>query len=304
MNDDLLKFLYQNKESLLDLSIKDFQSKNLQPAIGIELEFYLTKNQLPTDTKLVEHFILQLKLQLEQQNINILAIEPEQGLGQIEIKTNPCQNILLLCKDILKIKNITQQLAQNYLLEANFSSQPFQNDCSSALQINFSLMDNKNNYLFAGNVGQESNFLLWSIAGILTFTKNIILISAPQESDYQRFDLNLNRNLHKNKKYTAPVNISWGYNNRTALVRIPTTQKDEQRRLEFRLPSANADIYLTIFSLLITTKLGITHEQLPPPEIYGNAFDEQYNLEPLAFNYKTAGKDFFNHDLLLKTLQK
>jgi glutamine synthetase len=136
-----------------------------------------------------------------------------------------------------------------------------------------------------------------------------MVIFAPSIQDYLRFNLDLNRNLHKNKKYTAPVNISWGYNNRTALIRIPTTKNPSQRRLEFRLAASNADIYLTIsfFLLIILDALDNKATPISPNfgPIYGNAFDEKYQLETLPKDYQTAQNHFLtNHEILERAKQK
>ena len=52
---------------------------------------------------------------------------------------------------INKIKKIITNLASNLNISANFSSQPYQFDCGSALQINFSLVDDNNDFLLLMN---------------------------------------------------------------------------------------------------------------------------------------------------------
>jgi glutamine synthetase len=290
-----LSNLYQQKHLFLKSALQNFHSLSLQPKIGIEWEFYLLNNQLPANSDLVTQFIDQLKIQLHNQNIFILDIEPEQGNGQIEIKTKPYSNIELLCADFLKIKDDVKNLAAQLGTQINFSSQPYPDDCGSALQINFSLMDKNNNLLFVKDSNQESPLLLHSIAGLLNSTSNFMLIFAPQEDDYWRFDLDLNKNLYRNKKYTAPVNISWGYNNRTALIRIPAVQNNIERRLEFRLAASDADIYLVNTFFLLAVLEGIKNHQTPIESIYGNVFDEQYDLAEFPKNYSLALEKFLSH---------
>lgn len=289
----ILERIYHHKRFLLKSVLENFQSQNLQPKIGVELEFYIQHHSLPANAELTKQFIDHLKSEISKHNINLLDIEPEQGIGQIEIKTLPYLDIIKLCDDISQIKKITQSLSQDF--QINFSSQPYENDCGSALQINFSLM-NENNFLFAKTHGQESKYLLHSIAAALKFTHNMMIIFAPKPEDYLRFGLELNRNLHKQKKYTAPVNIGWGYNNRSALIRVPATQTISERRLEFRLGSSSADIYLTSTFFLLAILQGIKKEDKLPSEIYGNSFDDQYDLKPLP-SYEEAKSHFLNNDL-------
>jgi glutamine synthetase len=305
----LIKTIYQQKFNLLKSVLADFKLLNLQPKIGIELEFYLEKQDQDNkfsaaNQHLVQNFISQLKSELQKENINILDVEPEQGFGQIEVKTKPYSDLELLCQHITKIKTIASDLSLNFDCRTNFLSQPYPNDCGSALQINFSLIDLQNNFLFAGNSQQESDYLLRSVANLLKFTKSTMLIFAPTQQDYSRFDLELNRNLHKNSKYTAPVNISWGYENRTTLIRIPKTKDEAQRRLEFRLAASNVDIYLAItFFLLII--LDATDNNIKPTlPIYGNAFDEKYQLELLPNNYQTTQDNFLKDNFILAAIKQ
>lgn len=260
--------------------LEKFESQNLQVRIGIELEFYLQKENLPANPHQVFDFIEKLKSSILNHDIDLLEIEPEQGEGQIEIKTNPYIDIPKLCDDINHIKQIAQKLDSN--LQANFSSLPNKNDCGNSMQINLSLIKD-GEFLFAKNGDKESKYLLWSICGVLEKTRSMIEIFAPTSEDLQRFDLQINRNLHRLKKYTSPTNISWGYDNRSALIRVPASRKNDLRRIEYRLGCASCDINLAITHFLLAVFEGIKMQKDPIKEIYGNAFDEQYDyLERLV----------------------
>lgn len=284
-----LKELQKNKKAFLSHLLREFHDQNLQIKIGIELEFYLQDQNNFVNQNQVLEFIERLKPEIIRNNIDLLQIEPEQGQGQIEIKTIPYLDVIKLCEDIEKIKEITQTL--NPDLQINFASVPNQKDCGNSTQINFSLIKN-NQYLFAKDEKTESDYLLWSIAGILENTKKIMIAFAPNEEDFQRFEINFNRNLHKIKKYPSPTNISWGYDNRSALVRIPRTQKMEERRLEYRLGGSTADIYMMCACFLSAILDGIEKKKYPIKEIYGNAFDEQYSYLESLPSFDNA-KEFF-----------
>ena len=307
-NQALLTTIYQHKLALLKSVLEKFSQLNLRPKIGIEIEFYLQNSQsgLAINNHLLLEFISKLKSAIQQNNIAILGIEPEQGLGQVEIKTNPYFDLELLCEDVVAIKEITINLAKSLNCQANFSSQPNQNDCGSSLQINFSLVDYHHNYLFAKEAKEklESGYLLGSISSLLEFTHNIMIIFAPNTEDYLRFDKDINLNLFKNKKYCAPINISWGYNNRTALIRIPFSKNNDERRLEFRLGASDADVYLAVVFFLLVILEGIFNNKKPISPIYGNAFDEQYKLIILPQNYQIAEDCFFTENIILETIKK
>ena len=246
--------------------------------IGLELEFYLTKNDEQIhDSNLVQSFIDDLLISTKKQKINLLAIEKEQGIGQIEIKTLPEIDLDKLSSDIELVKVISEDLAKNkYNLEADFGGTPFFDDCSNALQINLTILDKNNRNLFDKNDDQESKILLNSIAGLLfLLPKNIEFFAAKNS---KRFDIARNQQLFLNKKYTSPVNLSWGYDNRSCAIRI--IGKGNDRRLEFRVPDANINIKPAIDKFLEMVKYGIDNNLKAEEPIYGNAFNKQYSKLP------------------------
>lgn len=303
---DFLASIYQNKIGLLGNCLDHFLATNLKPCIGLEWEFYLLKggSKINNDDPIIEEFISKLNSKLDLAKLTIYEIIKEHGSGQIELKTLPSLKISKLCEDFCLIKKIVEETARSMFLEVNFDAQYFTDDCGSSLQINFSLTDQNNNFLFGKNFGQDNNLILWSIAGILEMAESITIFSAPQSKDYLRYNLAINQQLHKSKKYPAPTKISWGYDNRTTLIRIPATRKLEERRLEFRLPTSNADIYLVISTMLIAINYGIKNKIKPGGQLYGNAFEEQYDLQILPDSYETALRKFFSAKLIINELSK
>ena len=301
-----LDALYKKKNEVLSLVLSDFTNLEIFPAIGLEIEFYLIKDNSKIDKNdvLIDQFISNFINKANQSKTLISKIEKEQGHGQLEVKTTPSSQILIICQNPLIIKEISKEVAADLNIMADFSAQPFLDDCGSALQINLSFVDENNNNLFAKNDNQESDLLLNSIGGILDLIDQIMIFSTPGEKDYQRYNAELNFELFKNQKYTAPINVSWGYDNRTAAIRIPRSEKKEDRRLEFRIPAANADIYLVMASLLLAVKYGIDNKIKPMEPLYGNAFDKNYNLNPLIANYALAKESFFKPNPILNELKE
>ncbi len=299
-----INWLNSKKLGLLSLALSQFKELNLSPVIGIELEFYLTNNNqklhsFAPEFDLVKQFMHKVDFQLKNQQIGAFNIAQEQGFGQLEIKTFAYQDITKLCIDIIKTKEIIVNLAQDLELNANFQSQPFLDDCGSALQINFSLIDQKQNYLFVKkdkqHHNQESPYLIACIDNLLKLSRSNMIIFAPESADYQRFNLANNYKLHQQRKFTAPVNLSWGYENRTVMVRVPYSETGSLRRLEFRLPAANCDVHLAMLVFLLMVLEAVKSVKndfancLQPKianPIYGNAFDQQYSLEMLPDHQK------------------
>ncbi len=302
----LISNLSSARKQILQQAFTNFVNKQKYfPYFGIELEFYL----LDCDCKplknisLLDNFITQLQ-DLFLQNFDVtkkIIIEKEQGFGQIEIKLQPYSDLLLMCEDVEKIKLMAQNLALQNNLQASFAALPFQDDCSSALQFNISLHDKEGKNLFA----KKDELFFYVIGGILDLLAQAIIFCAPSEEDYLRFDLNLNKALHKKGKYTAPVNICYGENNRTAALRIPRVEDAAHTRIEFRAAATDADIYLVAAVLLIMMDYGIAGKIIPDDalRVYGNAFDAQYNLQEFAKSLPQAQSDFLTGEVIRKNLE-
>ena len=91
------------------------------------------------------------------------------------------------------------------------------------------------------------------------------------------------------QKNTSPVNLSFGYNNRTCAVRI--TKGEITKRLEYRVASASANPSLVLNFIISALNFGLekyfdanANKTLIKVEIakfgpiFGNAFDKQYEL--------------------------
>jgi glutamine synthetase len=64
----------------------------------------------------------------------------------------------------------------------------------------------------------------------------------------------------------APINTRWGYDNRTAGLRVPPSNA-ANRRVENRIPSSDANPYLAIAAVLATGYLGMSQELEPAPPV-------------------------------------
>ncbi len=75
----------------------------------------------------------------------------------------------------------------------------------------------------------------------------------------------------------APINVQWGYDNRTAGLRVPTSDPDS-RRVENRLGGADANPYIAIATSLACGYLGMVEGLQPSEPITGSAHDLPFSL--------------------------
>ena len=96
------------------------------------------------------------------------------------------------------------------------------------------------------------------IAGQLALMPASIAILAPGVNAFRRLRKNL----------TEPLFNSWGYNTRSAALRIPCSD-DHNRRIEYRLAGADANPYLVVATLLSGMLYGLENfdeQDLPEPQ--------------------------------------
>jgi len=283
----MLENFYLNKYKILEKTYQNFlkilskNSNSLHIKIGCELEFFLLdkNNNKISDNKIIDEFC------------KTIQGKREQGEGQVEIITNFTANLLNLAKEIENIKNKIHYFANQINCVACFDSKPFFDDCGSALQFNISLHDDKNFNIF------DDNLIEYCASGLLDSSHFMMLILAPKIQDYHRFDLDLNRKLFRQKKYTAPVNLSFGADNRSCAVRVcKSTESLNFKRLEYRIASADADIYLSLSAILNALAFGLSEKKNNYTTIYGNAFDDIYKLEKILKNIEEAQIYFYQKD--------
>src|SRR5690606_29304562 len=78
-----------------------------------------------------------------------------------------------------------------------------------------------------------------------------------------------------------PVNVEWGEENRTVGLRMP--QSDAQnRRIENRLPGADANPYLAIAASLLCGYIGMVESIEPSPPVEGRAYQRRNLRLPLT----------------------
>lgn len=263
------------------LSTKLFSLYKIRPKLGAEVEFYLTG----ADEEIPKVFKV-----LSEQGI---IVENEKGKNQYECVLEYSDNLQQLIAQINHLRDLIQSSASKHSLKAIFDAKPFADDYGSALHLHLSLHDAGDNNVYAkGGIG-DNIFMQRSIAGILELTAEGLHIICNRDQDYLRYC----------PQFMAPTKLSWGGNNRTTVIRIPDS-KPAHRRIEYRLAPAHCDPMRLIYLMLLGAYHGLQNELVPPPRIYGNAFDEQYLLEELPANAREAKNIFHNRGNIAKYIHE
>ena len=101
-----------------------------------------------------------------------------------------------------------------------------------------------------------------SSAGCKTYLPKAFALIAPNVNSYRRFV----------SGSSAPINLEWGYDNRTAGFRVPYAD-DASGRVENRIAGADANPYLFIAATLACGLLGLEEGIEPGDPAEGDAYD-------------------------------
>ena len=76
---------------------------------------------------------------------------------------------------------------------------------------------------------------------------------------------------------SAPVNVQWGYDNRTTGLRIPPSSP-ANRRVECRVPSSDANPYLAMAAVLACGYIGLTEGLNASEPVTGASRSDEFDL--------------------------
>jgi glutamine synthetase len=282
------------KKLTLEKIYDDFCSKTGYRAVfGIEQEFYL---------HFKEGYVNSAPNIAPQAVIDSLAafpffseIEEEKGEGQFEVQIAPTNNPALMAQMVELLRKNIILSADNAKIRAEdiFAAKPYIIQPGSGMHIHINLLDENGQNIFSRNGDDESEEFHQAIAGLLELMPASIKYFAPYEAAYVRY---------VQHGMDCPSTISWGANNRTASLRLPSVPlMPHTRRIEHRVPCADADPYLCIAAILIGIEFGILNKlENKHPKIWGNAFLPQYQLAKLPHSLNAAKA--ITHEYLDKAL--
>ena len=150
-------------------------------------------------------------------------------------------------------KLLVRRRAALYDIEVSFMPKPFQNEAGSGMHCHLQLWKGNQNIL-GNSDGTLTETGKHFVAGLLHHAPAITAIANPTINSFKRLV----------PGFEAPVYITWGYLNRSALIRIPLFTSSAKAAIEFRSPDPLANPYL-LFSVLIGAGMDGIERQLQPP---------------------------------------
>ena len=281
--------------------LERYMQLGLTPVIATELEFYLcdstgdrpnapcspvTGKRLDADGVLsldeLQHFDAFLNDVYDAcaaQGIPADAAISENGAGQFEINMMHVADSLRAADDAILFKRLVRGIARKHGFAGTFMAKPYGERSGNGFHVHFSLLDKNGENVFDNGGEEGTPLMLSAVAGLLATMQQNTLTFAPHENSYRR----LRPGAH------APINLTWGYENRTAAVRIPGGNH-KARRIEHRVAGADANPYLVLTSILGGALIGIEHKMTPPDAIVGDAYN--LDLPHLPADWASAIESF------------
>ena len=203
----------------------------------------------------------------EAQDLDIDTLIHEEGAAQMEINLNH-GDALDLADQAFLFKRTAREAALRHKMYATFMAKPLAGEPGSAMHIHQSIVDAKTGEnIFSDAEGKPSALFESFIAGLQKYLPSAMSLFGPNVNSYRRIT----------RYHSAPINVQWGFDNRTAGLRVPMSDA-QARRVENRLGGADANPYLAIGASLACGYLGMIEGLKPTAPITGSAYDLPFSL--------------------------
>ena len=183
----------------------------------------------------------------------------EMGVSQFEINLLH-GDALLLADQTFLFKHLLKEVGLKHGLSVVCMAKPLARVAGSSMHIHQSVvaMDSGLN-VFNDSEGQPTDIFHHFIGGQQAVMGDLTALLAPNVNSYQRLC----------QPYASPNNACWSHDNRAAGLRIPASAADA-RRVENRLPGADANPYLAIAATLAAGLHGIEQRLEPSQPMQGD----------------------------------
>jgi len=263
-----------------------FEELGLTPVVALELEFYLIRRERAANgapqpplspvtgeperstqvygmTELDDYreFLDSLTRTASAQELPTDAAISEYAPGQYEINLKHEPDAESACDHALQLKRLIKAVAREHGMEATFMAKPYPGLTGNGMHLHVSLVNDSGENVFASEEPLANPLLGHAAAGLAATMAQWMALFAPNVNAFRRFQ----------PDSYVPLAPTYGYNNRTLALRVPSGHAPA-RRIEHRVAGADANPFLLMAAVLAGMHHGLTR-QLPAPEpVTGNAY--------------------------------
>ena len=247
-------------------AVHELEALGYSPVVGPELEFYLCRDDggdPPRFSRRVDRpsmiytvgpqadpdgLVRRLTEMLSEFGLEAFALSHEFSNGQYEINLREAPALTAADRAFLMKAAVKDIAAQNGLI-ATFMGKPFNDQSGSGFHAHVSLnRGGTNAFTDPDGVSQAMRAFM---AGVLHHAPALMALLNPTINAYRRIV----------PGSLAPTHANWGWDNRTAMVRVPP-DRGGATRLEVRMGDGSANAYLAIAGVLFAGLHGL-RESLP-----------------------------------------
>ncbi len=209
---------------------------------------------------------------LERMGISVEFSHHEVAPSQHEIDLRYA-DALTMADNIMTFRLVVKETALARGIYASFMPKPMEGEWGNAMHLHLSLFEGDQNAFH----DPSDPYLLSPIgraftAGVLRHAREITAVTNQWVNSYKRLTARLHGPLPSGE---APVFVTWGHSNRSALVRVPMykPRKGASTRIEYRAPDPACNPYLAFALLLSAGMKGIEEGYELPEESEDNSFE-------------------------------
>ncbi|KRG69794.1 glutamine synthetase family protein [Pseudoxanthomonas dokdonensis] len=276
--------------SVLRRVLDAYAEAGLRPVVAPEVEFFLVQKNTDPDFPLqppagrsgrpetarqsysidaVNEFdpILDLMYDYsEAMELDVDTLIHESGAAQLEVNFVHA-DAMSRADQVFLFKRTMREAAMRHGVYATFLAKPMENEPGSAMHIHQSVLNGKGENIFSGGDGKISAMFGHYLAGLQKYMPMAMALLAPNVNSYRRLALG----------QVAPINVQWGYDNRTCGLRVPMDTA-ENTRVESRFAGSDANPYLAMAATLACGLLGMREKLSPTQPLTTSAQDVGFEL--------------------------
>jgi glutamine synthetase len=187
--------------------------------------------------------------------VELSALHTEAGPGLLELNL-AARDGVRAADDAAYVKLAVKQVASTLGLRATFLAKTAPGEEGSSGHVHLSCWSD------GGNAFASEDVVAPAVAGILDHLPGASLLLNPTINSYKRLV----------PGWFAPINVSWGLENRSCALRVIRGDDDGKARIECRRPGADANPYLALAVLVASAAEGLRRGSIPPDPVEGDAY--------------------------------
>ena len=270
---------------------------DLEIGVGAELEFHLLREtedgvEPLTDgshecvtraTEVADSVYDRLRSWSEAMDVPLQVLMHEFGAGQFEVLFEH-GGPMRTADRAFTFRELVKRAANTANLTGTFMALPFTGASANGFHLHVSAFDGDDNAFADGTELSATGRAF--VGGLVEHADSLVALGCPTINSFKRFTPGT----------FSPYTESWGYNNRTAAIRVP---ESGPVRVENRIPSADANPYLVVAATLAAGFHGVREDIDPGDPVDGDAAGQR---PPLEDSQEVALRALEDDDVLTEAL--